>query len=154
MTAPIPIDFESLLAQLKSDSTKVFNKAMKTRLTENFTIKEFLVYRTRKQINAHLTVEILRNIYALALRMQNLRQRLDKRIVITSGWRDPITNKRVGGVTASRHLTGEACDFIVIGSTPKRVQDWLDLFWEGGLGYGATFTHLDIRPYRARFGYG
>jgi hypothetical protein len=44
-------------------------------------------------------------------------------------------------------------DVVVSGLTPKQVQDALDDTWEGGLGYGGTFTHLDIRGFRARFRY-
>lgn len=148
------LDLNILFNQLKSTDINVYNRAMKTQLTKNFKLKEFLVYRTRAQIRQHFTLKHLENIFRLVLQVQEIRTRLGRPVRITSGWRDIVTNRRVGGASASRHLTGEAIDFVVDGMTPKQVQAWLHPWWSGGLGYGITFTHLDIRSYYARFGYG
>ena len=148
------LDLNILFNQLKSTDINVYNRAMNTQLTKNFKLKEFLVYRTRAQIRQYFTLTHLENTFRLALQVQEIRTRLGRSIRITSGWRDIVTNRRVGGATNSLHLTGEAVDFVVQGLTPKQVQNWLHPWWTGGLGYGTTFTHLDIRPYYARFGYG
>ena len=126
----------------------------------------------RKQITPHFTwgeafhrvmddrlieadIHTLNNLFALFNRMEAVRAWLGgRRITITSAWRDKRKNAAVGGVSNSRHLTGEACDFVVQGLSNRQVQRILDSNWYGGLGYGSTFTHLDIRPQYVRFGYG
>lgn len=93
------------------------------------------------------------NILQVAKYLQCLRSLIGKPINITSGWRSPRVNELVGGVSDSRHLTGQAADFNIAGMTPKEVQRILDPWWFGGLGYGDTFTHTDIRPTKTRFNY-
>jgi uncharacterized protein YcbK (DUF882 family) len=140
--------------QLKAFQNNILAVKMPTaRCTEHFNWHEFVAYRTKRDIK-YLKLEHLKNIQVLALRLEAVRTQLGNLAIrITSGWRDPITNSRVGGATRSRHLTGEAADIVVDGLTPEAVQVKLNFTWLGGLGYGSTFTHLDIRPYRARFNY-
>lgn len=96
---------------------------------------------------------IVANIKALAPRLQEIRNHFGRPIIITSGWRSQRVNRLVGGASRSQHLTGKAADIVVVGVSPREVQRYLDPHWKGGLGYGRTFTHLDIRPWRARFNY-
>ena len=98
---------------------------------------------------------VLLQLFITFQRMEVVRGILGHRSIrVTSAWRDARKNTAVGGVSNSRHLTGEAIDFVVDGLSPSQVQQKLDPLWFGGLGYGHTFTHLDIRPQRVRFGYG
>jgi hypothetical protein len=123
------------------------------RVSPHFTWGELLVNRTADELQS-ITLEHLNNLARLADALEGARQRVGNRsITITSGWRDTLSNQRVGGARASRHLLGEAADITVAGLTPQEVQKALDPTWAGGLGYGATFTHLDVRPYYARFRY-
>jgi uncharacterized protein YcbK (DUF882 family) len=93
-------------------------------------------------------------IVQLARELDRVRIQLGNRpITITSWYRDPVSNRRVGGASQSQHLNGGAADIQVMGLTPRRVQQLLDPTWHGGLGYGNTFTHLDIRGYRVRWDY-
>lgn len=96
---------------------------------------------------------IVANIRALAPKLQEVRNHYGRPIIITSGWRSQRVNRLVGGASRSQHLVGKAADIVVLGVSPKEVQRYLGSRWEGGLGYGRTFTHLDIRPWRARFRY-
>ena len=122
-------------------------------VTKHFTWGELLIYRTPKNLES-IQLAHLVNLVRVAERLEKVREQLDNRpIIITSGWRDALTNRVVGGAQASRHLTGEAVDIRVAGMTPKAVQDALEETWRGGLGYGPTFTHLDIRDGTARFRY-
>lgn len=98
--------------------------------------------------------DVMLNLVELALKLERIRERLGNRpITITSGYRTAKHNTAVGGAKNSFHLRGMAADIVVEGMSPKQVQSTLS-DWPGGLGLGATFTHLDIRPYKARFSYG
>jgi uncharacterized protein YcbK (DUF882 family) len=122
--------------------------------SEHFAWKELFVHRTANDLK-YLELKHLQNLAKLAMRLEGTRAEVlgNRPIEITSGWRDPISNHESGGATRSRHLTGEAADIRVRGLEPKPVQRLLEKTWKGGLGYGHTFTHLDIRPYTTRFTY-
>lgn len=86
------------------------------------------------------------NIVRLATYMEKVRAKLDNRAIsINSGYRPPKINRQVGGASASRHLTGEAVDFVVEGIAPLKVYAILDSWHQGGLGKSSIFTHLDVR---------
>lgn len=100
------------------------------------------------------TVQQKNNIIKLARYMDDVRELLGNRPIIPTSWyRDPLTNKRVGGVSNSIHLTGLAIDFVVVGMDARTVQAKLENFHgdRGGLGKYSNFTHLDLRGYRARW---
>lgn len=96
--------------------------------------------------------KILDNIVKLARQLHGVRTKYGP-VTITSGWRSARVNKLVGGKPNSQHLLGTAADIVIADMTPKQVQAALDPFWFGGLGYGKTFTHVDMRPFKARFNY-
>lgn len=114
-------------------------------LTPNFKLTEFLTHGETIPVG-----EVLRNIYCLANRLQVIRDMLGKPVIITSGYRSPAHNRQVGGVENSYHTRGMAVDITVAGMTPGEVQAFLKN-WSGGLGSYKTHTHLDIRPYKARW---
>lgn len=100
---------------------------------------------------------ISRNIVETAKVMQEVRYKLGNRSITVNSWyRDPVTNRRVGGASRSRHLQGDAVDFVVQGISPLKVNRELDSWWgsQGGLASATVFTHLDMRNYRARWSYG
>jgi uncharacterized protein YcbK (DUF882 family) len=120
-------------------------------LTKNFNLSEF---------NKHgfaLNETVLRNIQALANNLQVLRDEVNKPIKITSGYRSPEHNAKVGGVKSSRHITGEAADFKIAGMTPKEVAAVIEKLIaagkmeEGGLGTYSTWVHYDHRNVKARW---
>ncbi len=75
-------------------------------------------------------------------------------ITVNSGNRCPAYNASVGGATSSQHLISRAADITVSGSSPEEVYAYLDEWWPGGLGKYDTFTHVDSRSSRARWGVG
>jgi uncharacterized protein YcbK (DUF882 family) len=119
-------------------------------LGSNFTWGEATKNGTRIPHNR----QVVGNIINLAKKLDEVRKFLgDRPIIINSWYRDPATNYRIGGVRNSMHLTGLAADIVVIGLTHSTVQIRLDPIWSGGLGYGQSYTHLDLRSYRARWYY-
>jgi uncharacterized protein YcbK (DUF882 family) len=77
-------------------------------------------------------------------------------IQVNSWYRDPATNAAVGGASQSRHMSGDAVDFVVPGKHPYDVYADLDAWWgnKGGLASSTVFTHIDTRGYNARWDYG
>jgi uncharacterized protein YcbK (DUF882 family) len=120
-------------------------------LTKNFNLSEF------NKHNFALNETVLRNIQALANNLQVLRDEVKKPIKITSGYRSPEHNAKVGGVKSSRHITGEAADFKIAGMTPKEVAAVIEKLIaagkmeEGGLGTYSTWVHYDHRNVKARW---
>ena len=115
------------------------------RLTPHFTLGEFI--RAEDPIPAPW---ILDNLYRLANRLQVVRDLLGKPMLINSGYRTPAHNKAVGGSSKSYHMSGMAADIVVPGIPAIEVQRLLKN-WTGGMGQYQHFTHLDIRPHRARW---
>jgi len=138
-------------------------------VTANFAWAEFFVsYSTHEALQRlalkpdlkgdgnKLVLAYMVNLLELAQGLERVRTQLGNRpIRITSGWRDAVHNasKEVRGAPRSLHLTGRAADIRVAGMTSRAVQAALESTWRGGMGYGATFTHLDTRSERARFNY-
>jgi zinc D-Ala-D-Ala carboxypeptidase len=91
-----------------------------TKLTEHFTLGEFIVSSTAEAMgNDNMpTPEHLENLKNVAAGMEKVRSILgDCAIVITSGYRNPVVNKKVGGVPNSAHALGHAADFRAAGFT-------------------------------------
>ena len=55
----------------------------------------------------------------------------------------------MGGIWNSQHLTGLDADINTMDGRDYEFEDFLDMSWGGGLGYGVAsgrgFTHLDMR---------
>lgn len=91
--------------------------------------------------------------YDLVSVLQRLRNHFSASVKITSAYRCSIHNKRVGGVWNSQHKLGNAADIQVSGVEPSVVQGYLLSTYPDSLGIGRynTFTHVDVRPYKARW---
>lgn len=87
--------------------------------------------------------------------LSTIREHFGKPVVITSGLRCANHNAKVGGAQKSQHVLGKAVDFQVKGVDPKVVQKYVDELFAGryGIGWGKTFTHIDVRDKPARFDY-
>ena len=83
----------------------------------NFTMSELISSATAKQFgidNMPKNPEILDNMLLLILNvLQPLRNYINKPIIITSGYRSHLLNRKVGGVDSSQHCKGQAADFII-----------------------------------------
>ena len=121
------------------------------KLTNNFNLDEF---------NKHgfaLNETILKNLQELAKNLQVLRDEVKKPIKITSGYRSPEHNAKVGGAKSSKHITGEAADLKIEGYTPKQVAAVIEKLIaagkmkQGGIGTYSTWVHYDVRGTAARW---
>ena len=109
--------------------------------TENIQWRELLQHQTEMP-----AIEVMENLYAVANRLQALRDTVfqSNPITVTSAWRSEKYNKTVGGEDNSFHCKGMAIDFQVKNIMPSHVQDIL-FNHSGGLGLNSkTFTHMDI----------
>ena len=80
--------------------------------------------------------------------LQELRNKLGKSISITSGYRCPNHNAKVGGAKRSQHVLGNAADIRVSGMSAHDVHGYIERHFNQrckGLGKYATFTHVDVR---------
>jgi uncharacterized protein YcbK (DUF882 family) len=122
------------------------------KLTKNFSLEEF-----KCKDGSDIPNNVLSNITELAKNLQVLRDALNKSISITSGYRSPKYNTKIGGVKNSQHVKGTASDIQIKGMTPKEVALVIEGLIEsgkmkqGGIGVYPNFTHYDIRGVKARW---
>ena len=83
-------------------------------LTEHFTLEElcFSQEAVRTGIDNTPSPEVVANLLRLAKMLEKVRALLEKPIHISSGYRSPALNARIGGSKTSAHLDGRAADFI------------------------------------------
>lgn len=79
-----------------------------------FSLSEFLNSATAKRLHIDNTpsFEVVDNLNKLADYLDNIREKVGKPILISSGFRCPVLNKAVGGVSNSQHQKGLAADLI------------------------------------------
>lgn len=69
-----------------------------------------------------------------------------EKVVVTSWYRDPEVNRKIGGASKSRHLCGDAVAFYIEGSNPVDTFNNLkEVHTTGGLALGSGFVHIDFR---------
>lgn len=86
--------------------------------------------------------------------LELVRLHFGKPVIITSGNRCATYNKQVGAAPNSQHVTSKAADIIVSGITPGEVYDFLDREFPNRFGigkYAQGWTHIDVRPEKARW---
>ena len=113
------------------------------RLSSNFKVKEFACQDGSDPI--FIDSELVSVL-------QKIRNHFGKAVTITSAYRTPTHNKKVGGTTYSQHLYGKAADIKIQGIAPKDVAEYAEtLLDEGGIGIYNTFTHIDVRSTKSRW---
>ena len=106
-----------------------------TKLSEHFHDYEFVC----PCCNGGIVSEIL------VLKLQQLRDTINKPIKVTSGYRCPIENKKVGGAKNSAHLLGEGVDIQTELSTVTLAMIACKI--EGiRIGMYPNHLHIDVRP--------
>lgn len=83
-----------------------------------------------------------------------LRKKVEKPVIINSGYRTPEHNKKVGGAKYSYHMRGMAADIRVNGMSPKEVAKVLDSLIpdECGIIVYNHWVHFDTRKKKYRKG--
>jgi uncharacterized protein YcbK (DUF882 family) len=74
--------------------------------------------------------------------------KLDKPIIITSGYRCEDHNRECGGKPKSQHMLGSAADITVPGLSADKVHAFIEHNFSNrakGLGKYPSFTHIDVR---------
>lgn len=86
-----------------------------TQLTQHFSLREFIISATaiRHGIDNTPSEETVARLKALCENVLEPLRRRFGRIRITSGYRSPSVNTKVGGVATSQHTLGEAADINV-----------------------------------------
>lgn len=118
---------------------------MNEQLSKNFKRGEFACKCGCGKANPHPT---------LVHTLQRLRDLIGEPIIINSACRCEEHNRRVGGAENSLHLRCKAADIRAKGLTPSELADKaeeLNEFKYGGIGRYNTFTHVDVRGYKARW---
>lgn len=124
--------------------------------SQSFTWGEALHVDSAGSYRQPASPAVVYNIIRIAEVMQNVKGLFGGAPIKVNSWyRDPVTNRRVGGASQSRHMVGDAVDFHIPGVSLKDVYDRLDPWWgsRGGLARGQGFVHIDGRGYRARWTY-
>ena len=122
------------------------------RITENFSLSEFDC-----KDGTELPTSLLPNVLDLADNLQVLRDYLGVPISINSAYRTLEYNRKIKGATNSQHLLAKAADIVVESKSPEEVANIIKYLIsegkmvQGGLKAYKTFTHYDIRGYKARW---
>ena len=118
-------------------------------ITPHITIGEFALNQEARRFNHQFQVDTAAELAAFLERVRSAFG--GKPVIITSGYRNAIINRSVGGASGSEHLYNApsvgAVDFYIQGADINAVQAWCDKEWPCSLGYGAPkgFVHLGIR---------
>lgn len=97
---------------------------------------------------------------ALMLLLQCIREHFGKAVTITSGYRTPAHNAKVGGSKSSQHLLGRAADIQVAGTSVEDVAAYAESLmpdWGGvgrypvKAGRATGWVHVDTRANKSRW---
>lgn len=132
-------------------ATNTYKKGQKTKLSENFNSSEFDCHGSGCCSETIVNPKLVEYV-------QKIRDHFGKSITVTSGYRCPVHNKRIGGATGSRHSKGDAADIVVSGVAPREVAKYAESIGIKGIGLYETnadghFTHVDTRDVKS-FWYG
>lgn len=90
----------------------------------------------------------------LVLGLEKLREKREKPIHLTSGFRCLEHNHSIGGKPGSTHTVGKAADIRedgVSGHDLAIAASTIETFALGGIGEYKSFAHVDVRGYKSRW---
>ncbi|KAF4559878.1 D-Ala-D-Ala carboxypeptidase family metallohydrolase [Pseudomonas asiatica] len=93
------------------------------RITPHFTLDEMTVSQlaAREGLDNNPPAEARANLQLLCNALEQVRALFGAPVIVSSGYRSPAVNQRIGGTLTSKHLQGLAADFTVIEVTPREV---------------------------------
>lgn len=121
-----------------------------TQLSKNFTLEEFACH-DGTPVPAEFVQDMTRLPKLVNNLLQPLRDRLQRKIRIVSGYRSPTHNHFVGGAKHSQHMEARAADIEVEGMAPSDVHAVIlemaakGEIEAGGLGLYESWVHVDVR---------
>lgn len=110
----------------------------------NFSFSELLYSNTAEQYRIKNTpdLEEADNLLELIVYcLQPIRNKLNKPMIITSGYRCEELNNKIGGVKNSQHTKGQAVDFKVKGMTVKEV---INFIVDNGFEFDQLINEYDM----------
>lgn len=125
--------------------TYYVSKVGNERLTTNFKVKEFQCKDGTDKVLIDSD---------LVLILQKIRDHFKRALIITSGYRTPSYNAKVGGSPTSYHVKGMAADIRVSGIDPVIVGMYAESIGAKGIGlyaYDNGFIHIDTRQMHYRW---
>ncbi|MCB9525217.1 MAG: hypothetical protein H6702_17845 [Myxococcales bacterium] len=98
------------------------------KLSQHFSLSEFTTSQTASRYGLDNTpgdaeIENLRQLCNHIL--EPIRAHFEVPIIISSGYRSPQVNTKVGGSSSSQHCKGEAADFTVAHYTVTEIFNWI-----------------------------
>lgn len=129
---------------MSREEYSLFNQSTH-QISEHFKVKEFAQkdFRCDKVIVDTELIDVL----------EDIRAHFNKPVIVTSGYRTPEYNAKIGGVKNSQHTKGTAADIKVSGIPAREIQKYLKHKYPDKYGIGSylTFTHIDVRAKKARW---
>jgi len=118
-------------------------------LTKHFNLREFQCHDETQAVK--LDPELPKKLEILRGLVSEHRGK-DTPLKITSGYRTPAYNEKVGGAKNSQHKEGKAADLIIPdGLDVDRFAKFAERAGFDGLGKYHTFLHVDVRGYKSRW---
>ena len=120
-------------------------------LTQNFTLNEMYESTTAIRLGIDNTPSdiVIKNLLLLCKKvLQPLREHMDESIKVSSGYRNPELNKKIGGSKSSQHCLGQAAD-ISCGERTAEMYEYIknnlifdQLIWEFGTDENPAWVHV------------
>ena len=132
-------------------AVKTYKKGSTAKLSTNFKVSEFACNGSGCCSEVLIDTELV-NI------LQKIRNHFGKAVSISSAYRCPTHNKKIGGASGSQHTKGKAADIKVADVKPAEVAKYAESIGVKGIGLYETnkdgfFVHVDTRTTKS-FWYG
>lgn len=108
---------------------KKWRQSSDGRLSKNFTLAELTKSSTAARYginNVPTDPTVLKNLENVAKYiLQPVRDHFGRPVIVSSGYRSPILNRKINGSSTSEHMSGKAADFEIYGISNKKVATWI-----------------------------